>query len=255
MIKILDIGTHKAEELKVLFNYGFDRYKFYSIWWYNYIKYIIKILLGYQILFKAYGYQKSPAEIKFKEHIDILINLIFFAQESKKKYKIISIEPNIINLIVNSLNFIKKYDVELFSIAISLKKKNFHLSTFYKNKSSLSSSLINKTKIDDKFCLATIDFNTLLEKFLEKKILSKEDKFVLRINCEGAESEIIKSLIKKKIKPSIILGSLEDIKKIFGLKAYKQIQNLLKKNKIPYRYFKGTDPSTWNLAKSYFSNI
>ena len=255
MIKILDIGTHKAEELKVLFNYGFDRYKFYSIWWYDYFKYIIKISLGYQIFFKAYGYQKSPIELTFREHIDILINLIFFTQVSKKKYKIISIEPNIVNLIVNSLNFIKKYDVELFSIAISLKKKNFDISTFYINKNSLSSSLINKTKTDDKSSLATIDFKTLLEKFLEKKILLKKDKLILRINCEGAESEIIKSLIKKKIKPSVILGSLEDIKKIHGLKAYKQIENVLKRNKIPYIYFKGTDPSTWNLVKSSFFNI
>lgn len=255
MIKILDIGTHKAEELKVLFNYGFERYIFYSIWWYNYLKYIIKILLGHQIFFKAYGYQKSPFELKFREHIDILINLIFFIHVSKKKYKIISIEPNILNLIVNSLNFIKKYDVELFSIAISLKKKNFHLSNFYKNKNSLSSSLIDKTKTNNKSILATIDFNTLLEKFLEKKILSKKDDFILRINCEGAEAQIIKSLIKKKIKPSLILGSLEDIKKIHGLRAYKQIENLLKKNKITYKYFKGTDPSTWNLAKSNFFNV
>ena len=207
-------------------------------------------------------YKKRLSELNINDLCD---ERVLYYQNKIKEYEY-NQKNNEDDYYLDNGILLDQYYNEIYHLKDKKKNTNETIMNWFKDNSSESDKSIQDgskediiteymSKIDDKFCLATIDFNTLLEKFLEKKILSKEDKFVLRINCEGAESEIIKSLIKKKIKPSIILGSLEDIKKIFGLKAYKQIQNLLKKNKIPYRYFKGTDPSTWNLAKSYFSNI
>ena len=50
---------------------------------------------------------------------------------------------------------------------------------------------------------------------------------------------------------NLILGSLNDVKKIKGVKSYKEIKKFLVKKKIKYSYFKGTDPSTWinNISK------
>ena len=81
----------------------------------------------------------------------------------------------------------------------------------------------------------------------------------MRINCEGEEFEIIKELIKNKIKINTILGSLYDVKKIHGDEVYNNLLETLNKNDINYIHFKASDPSTWskgiNTLHKYLGNV
>lgn len=252
---ILDIGTHEAEELKILLNFGAKKLHYYLVWWLSFIKFKIKKTLNFKTDFREYGYYKSPLETSIFTHRKILMFLFKIFSQSNDKYNIIVIEPNVKKLFKSSDKLIKKYNLKTFPIAINIKRKKFGISSFFLNNNSLSSSLIDKRKGSDKINILSVDFDILLRHFLKKKILKKNDNLILRINCEGAEYEIIKNLIRKKIYPKLILGSLGDIKKNQGIKFYKKIILEIKKKGIKYIYFKGTDPSTWFYGINKFKNL
>ena len=252
---ILDIGTHEAEELKILLNFDSKKILYYFRWWLSFIKYKVKKILNYKINFRDYGYYKSPLEINILSHRKILIFLFKIFSQPSAKYNIIVIEPNIKKLFKSSDKLIKNYNLKTFPIAINIKNKKFGISSFFLNNNSLSSSLINKKKSNFKINILSVDFNILLVHFLRKKILTKNDNLILRINCEGAEYGIIKNLINKKIYPKFILVYLGDKKKNQVIKYYKQIISKIKKKGIEYVYFKGTDPSTWLYGINKFKNL
>ena len=83
-------------------------------------------------------------------------------------------------------------------------------------------------------------FSNILKILIEKKIILHADNFILRMNCEGSESFIIKDLLKNDLSINLICGSLNDIKKKQGDEEYENIMSLLKEQNISFVYFKAS---------------
>lgn len=72
-----------------------------------------------------------------------------------------------------------------------------------------------------------------------------EEAIVLRINAEGVELEIIEEcLLRLHPRPSVILGSLGDVKKVFGAEKLRSLQKLIRRENVPFIYFTSL-PSSW----------
>ena len=250
---IIDIGTHKCEELKIILSPGKEELINYLNWFYYYSKYLCKKLLDQNLKFNEYGYIKTPTQIDLDTHLKIM--RIFF--DNKKKYKnltIISIDPNK-NLVVKNSSDLKLLTKFYFFNNVIIEnnsKKNEMKCKLYFNNSTLSSSLFLKSEKKKYKIVNGFKMQTLVDKLIKKKLLNKRSKVLLRINCEGVEDDVIKILTKNFGKNfDLILGSINDVKKIKGIQSYKKIKKFLINKKIKYSYFKGTDPSTWinNILK------
>ena len=104
----------------------------------------------------------------------------------------------------------------------------------------------------------SLNITSFIEILKREKLINQDFNILLRINCEGEELEIIKELIKNKIRIDSILGSLSDVKKIHGDSLYNAMLETLTKNNIAYVFFKASDPSTWlkgiSTLKKYLKN-
>lgn len=253
---VIDIGTHKSEELNILLNIRFERIKFYFKWWFFFIYFLIKKIFFWSSRnFSNYGYKSMPTSVSYNNHKKILFSpSINF---NKQKLEIICFEPNysiatkFINKIAKNFKIIFYPFILEKNITQPLSLRNYF---FYSN--SLSNSIFKKKrKFIDQKKLLCIDIKFFLKKiFLDNKSTRKY-KVLLRINCEGSEYNIIKEFISNNINLSYIMGSINDIKKIHGNKKFKEITNLINKKKIKFLYFKGSDPSTWNNAIDIFQKF
>jgi hypothetical protein len=81
-----------------------------------------------------------------------------------------------------------------------------------------------------------VDFADLYE-FVARTFIESGDcaHIILRINAEGVEGPIIEYLAEKApVKPAIIAGSLGDIRKCFGEAEYEQAMQTLEESNIPF---------------------
>ena len=250
---IVDIGTHKCEELKIILFPGKEELTNYFNWFYYYLKYLCKKIFFQNLKFNEYGYSKTPIQFNLNAHLKI-ISLLFNKKKKFKNLSIVSIDPNKNLVIKNSRALKLLYKFYFFKNVIieNNSKKSENKCKLYFNNSTLSSSLFSKSEQKNYKYVNGFKTQTLINKLKKKKILSKNSKILLRINCEGVEDDVIKIFYKNfSTKFNLILGSLNDVKKIKGVKSYKEIKKFLVKKKIKYSYFKGTDPSTWinNISK------
>jgi hypothetical protein len=248
---IIDIGSHKCEELNVLLNFNFEKIKFYLKWWLDYLFYLSKkFFFISKNDYVIYGYKFSPLSVNISDHVNILVNLL--KKIPKKKLEIVSFEPNYFICLDYIKKISTKFNITYYPLLIEKDKKNktLILRDYYIFPNSLSNAIFKKNKtflIKKKIPSLDIDF--FLKNLASFKNI-KNYKLLLRINCEGSEYNIIKRFIANNVKFKNILGSINDIKKIHGDKMLNEIENLLKKKKINYFYFKGSDPSTWNDARA-----
>ena len=155
----------------------------------------------------------------------------------------------------------KKIDLTFFPFILSnlSKEKDIFFSNFYINENSLSSSIYEKKTNHQIKRTLSINISSFIEVLKREKLLDENLSILLRINCEGEEFEIIKELIKNKIKIDSVLGSLFDVKKIHGDSTYNEMLETLIKNDIDYIHFKASDPSTWSKGidtlKKYLKNV
>ena len=81
-----------------------------------------------------------------------------------------------------------------------------------------------------------------------------ELQIVLRINIEGAEDQILGALLERiEPKPALIMGSLGDVKKVFGDQRLIDLQTKLSQSGIPFVYFTSL-PTTWAPAMEALVN-
>lgn len=243
---IIDIGSHKMEELYLFFKPTF---------WQSYV------LLKWSI--------KESIKSIFQKDISRLkrclkTNFLFYKKRANpptKNIKIISIEPNY-NACFKKLKFWNKFKYFTYYPLAILghdMKKNIELIELNMYENSISSSLYNKKGIklvSNSSCLG-LDFNVFLDLLIDKHKISSLDSIVLRINCEGSEMAIVNSIISKKINITTIIGSLADVKKIHGEKLYCEMIKNIHDNNIKYLYLLGTNPKTWisTLSDNYCSSL
>lgn len=230
---LIDIGTHKSEELNVLFNPGFSELK---LLFKETVKYLLKrSRLSWKVIAKCWGMLLSSNKRSNKENI-----------------KIFALEPNLAVSRKNIKRLEKVISIVHFPIVIlgHDHANNFDLVTLNIFRDSLSSSLYEKNnleKLEKIHCLG-LDFYYFIELLCSKGVLDKENRIIVRMNCEGAELGVVSGvdrLLQEGYKVVSILGSLADVQKIHGDEAYKKMLEILQNNNLKYVYFKGTDLNTW----------
>lgn len=240
---IIDVGTHKFEELNILFCPSWDELA-------TLIKTTIKKLIG-------------RSDLSFSTIVNCWYFLLKVPLKGKRKnVKVIALEPNIdvclkkLKRLKNSLSVIHFPLVSLghdYSKKVDIVGLNIY-------GDSLSSSIYGKnklSKVDQLFCLG-IDFYQFTNMLFSKEVISRNDKIIIRMNCEGAELGVIKGvskLINEGCHILSVMGSLADVKKIHGAEKYDEMIEILKSHSIDYKFFKGTDVSTWILGINETSNV
>jgi hypothetical protein len=244
---IIDVGTHQAEELKVLSGYFPYIIYSYSCWWFDYVVRIIKYIF-FQKTFQPYGvgpYTKSPISISLANHIRILT---IWIHQSRKCFHtlVFAIDPQFA-ISYPSLQRLRKYmTINYLPLALSTHvNSNTSIFYFHISKNSLSSSLLPSSASSSQTLVPSFKTSDLLEQLLSLGCISFKDPIILRINSEGSELSIISDFIQSGLDLKLVIGSINDVLKKFGHKEYKFLTSLLAHGNISYIYFKGSDPSTW----------
>lgn len=217
-ILYIDIGTHKGQEFS-----AFNMNKF-SI----YFKLIKHNLLS---LFSQRHKYLNINKIK-----KLLSSCQYIKRNRKYIYSVL-VEPNFV--LLNNKSY--KYADAVIQASISKRKdrnlslKNLFIPLGYED--SQSSSLY-KTKFEGNTnSITTLSLNPnnlfkLVKDYLHS-ISIEYSTVVLRINNEGNEDECIYSLCEAfEDKKIYIMGSLDDVYKIKGYKAYKNLEDFLYTNKL-----------------------
>ena len=240
----IDIGTHKAQELRVLSGDQKFIVSEYILWWASLIIRFVKN--PFRKIPVKYGegrYIKSPLHFSLKDHLKILYTSLI-VKNHIRSCKVISVDP----AFEVASKYVKKIDEEFlfFPVSLSGADNSLNIIPFYMSNNSLSSSVFKDEEKFSKhsYCL-NLSPSDFFQRLLNLNILSNNNEIILRINCEGAEKEIINALQKHNFNIKIILGSLGDVKKVHGKDSYQNLLKNLDSNNVVYQYFKGTDPSSW----------
>lgn len=245
---LIDIGTHEAQELKVLCGNNYYTLTQYLRWWFDWLKRQIKKLIRHKGL-KVYGagaYKQSPLEFSIIDHIRFVTDLA-----PRKKFasrtNVISIDP-VSSITSGHIEQLRPYFGSIYYLPVAILQEGDtstpKLVKFYLEKNSLSSSLVGSSLSAFTVCLG-YPFTALLREMLEKGLFNKSDELILRMNCEGAELEVLKSVYECGLNLKLIIGSLNDVGKKLGAEKESEMNRLLKESNTVFKYFKGSDPSTW----------
>ena len=230
---IIDIGTHKCEELNLLFKPSIQEVFALS-------KMSVKYLLG-------------RSGMTFSEIIFCWVWL-FRPRSSggRKETKIITIEPNI-SVALKKITRLKKVaDVDYFPVAIlgHTYEELADVVSLNIYSDSLSSSIYEKNNLTGTTslnCLG-INFQSFLLSLQRHNIVGPADEIMIRMNCEGAEFSVIEALRSSdcnRLNIKVIIGSLADVGKIHGAEKYEEMMDIINDMGVKYIYFKGSDPRTW----------
>ena len=232
---IIDIGTHSGIEIKSFSNTRFL---------------INKILKDFIKRFFSFENKKL---LKFLKYYLELINSHFKLKRLINKISLITIEPNFLHF----SNSVYKNSTLLIPCAIDERSKNY-LDTsklYIANRNRLSegnSIFINKKNINKNNYLLVSSIGTeALINIIKKRFMKRGLKIILRINCEGAEDQIIIRL-KKQFPENLVgvLGSLKDVIDIKGLKKYSRLIRFMKKNNLKFIEF-SSNIFSWREAHSF----
>ena len=232
---VVDIGSHKLEELSVLLGPFRRQYGVFLKWT---IKKVLKAVL------------KADFSFLFRIRCQIAVIKYFFLAHRSYNLQVISIEPNIGVAYPFVEQLSRKYPVHYIPAAVlgHDAQKESELKTLFFYDKSLSSSIYKKDRpINNekgRVCVG-VKFDLLWDGLVKEGIINSDDPFLLRMNCEGAELGVIEGCLHKGLKPLCIIGSLGDVDKIHGRQAGDKTRKMMDDMGTPYFYFKGDDPSTW----------
>jgi hypothetical protein len=231
---VIDIGTHKLEELKVLFRPGVAELVALLCWA---LKRVIKAILLLEFASLAPVWETIRMFLRTRNHKAI------------KGIKFVCVEPNIDICHPDLRDFKKEFDVAYYPIAILGHSHNEDYGlidlNYYDN--TLSSSIYNKTTLGTprKHACLSFKFSIFLDLLKAHQHISSNDEVILRVNCEGAELGIVRAIRESGIKVRSIIGSLADVRKIHGENEYQEMLRILSELGIKYYYFVGSNPGTW----------
>lgn len=241
----IDVGTHYAQEYSSIF---------------------VKSYYYKKILFTIFGHLLNWRLSKLANYLkEILIHLktTQSIRINQNKFYNIFIEANK-NIMIKKNDIYNFIDLPL-NLAIIENKNNDEINLvklYIANADFLSqgSSIFNtKKNISEKNYIYTLGitahlfFNTI-KNHLNKIFTDYE--ILLRLNCEGIEDTVIYSCVNlfgNKIK--LIMGSLDDVKKIKGDKAHKNLLDFMISENLDFVEF-SPDPNTWinahkNIKKKF----
>lgn len=234
---VIDIGTHKFEELRVLFSPGWRELVTLFNWS---LRRIAKSFLSFD--FSSFRLVMATIHAYFRERDAI----------AAKGIKFVCVEPNIEVCRPSLRRFEKKFDVDYYPIAIlgHNHQDDFGVIGLNCYQNTLSSSIYNKNGTQSAHRLACLGFKFSVFFDLLKSDLniSTDDEVILRVNCEGAELGIVKAIRDSGVQVRAIYGSLADVKKIHGESEYNAMLGILSDLGIVYDYFVGSNPATWLQA-------
>lgn len=245
---IIDIGTHEAQELRVLNGDRLYILKTFSKWWFDWGKRQIKKLIRHPGLIK-YGtgaYKISPVDFGLSNNFKCLsqtIKPIDYLQRTR----VVAIDP-VASITAKYLEKVNT-DEEPYFLPIAIlphdDKANSKLTKFYNEKNSLSSSLSKSESSFEPIVCSAYSFKKVVQELKELDIIQNPKKITLRMNCEGSEFAIVKDLVEAGFIPDIVMGSINDVLKKYGQEEADKMNDFLTEHNIEFQYFKGSDPGTW----------
>jgi hypothetical protein len=233
---IVDIGSHKLEELSVLLGPFRRQYWIYIKWG---VRKFLKALLKRNLS----AFQDIGSQLNVVKY--------YFLNRRLYDIQVVSIEPNIgvAQPFVRKLS--RKYPVRYMPAAVLGHDAGqpAELKTLFFYDSSISSSIYKKDRPvnQDKasVCIG-LKFNVIWDGLVKEGVIKPGAPFLLRMNCEGAELGVIEGCVEKGLRPLCVIGSIGDVDKIHGRQAGDKTRKIMDEMGAPYFYFKGDDPSTWN---------
>lgn len=259
MTVLVDIGTHKAEELRVLAGDRLYLAGTYIYWWYDWCKRQIKKVIKHKgrTLYGEGAYIHSPATCTLQYHSRCL-KQIFAPKNFLTDMVIISFDPlfTVTEKYINKL----KHSLNIYFLPVAIlhheSETDYELQDFFQTKNTLSSSLFaSGNAMTSCTYVSGFSFKWLMKEFLRKKLFSPTEEIVIRMNCEGAELGVINGLLEIGQNISNIFGSIGDIGKNFGDAKLDETIQLLEEKGVSFQYFKGSDPSTWGNALIEFQRL
>jgi hypothetical protein len=233
---ILDIGSHKLEELQTLLS-PFPRQLYIYIFWL--IKQLVKFVIW-----------RDPIILS---NLRKQVNVVRYYFLSSRRYNltIISIEPNPSVALSHVARLAKKYKTVFLPVAVLGHDTDMSsdLKVLYSYDHSISSSLYRKDRAiqtaGTSVCVS-LRLSVIWNGLLREGIVSTESKVILRMNCEGAELGVLRDCEEAGLHVKCVIGSIGDVEKIHGRESGNAAKHIMKKLDVEYHYFKGDDPSTWH---------
>lgn len=232
---ILDIGSHKLEELQVLLC-PFPRQAYIYAYWF--IRQVVKFLLKW--------------DVKILSNLKNQVRVIGYYFLSSRRYDltIVSIDPNPTVALAHVARLAKKYRIIFIPAAVlghDIQKLS-DLKMLYTYSDSISSSLYKKNiemnGVQKNLCVG-LKLSVIWNGLLREGIVSADSEVVLRMNCEGAELGVLLDCEDLGLRLKCVIGSIGDIEKIHGQASGEVAKKIINKMGIKYQYFKGDDPATW----------
>lgn len=257
-ISILDIGTHHAQELRVLFgDYSYILPTFLT-WWIDWGKRQVKKLIRYDGLIE-YGtgaYVRSPLDFPVSFHMKCLLNALR-KPDADKRFVVISLDP-LAHVTPQHVGFLERR-VKFYYLPIAVfshkSDQSCGLVSFDIGVDDLSSSLdTNPSKIAKTVACAGLRPKQVIDELESLGILDRSAPVIARMNCEGAELAVMQGLVDSNLVVAGVMGSLKDVGKKYGEADAAKLDDLLLEQGVESYYFKGSDPSTWQHGIGYFAH-
>ena len=183
---IFDIGTHKAQELRVLNGHFIYSSLIYLSWWLDWCKRGIKkfLKLKGRILYGEGRYKNSPLNIKFVDHLELLSHF-FLKKNLLSNSTIIAIDP-LFYVTSYYLKRVKLKNSKIFYLPVSIKNEfseNSKIITeLFIPKNNLSASLWDNNNYIQKEMCISINFSEILLYLKKHHYIKKNSKIVIRLN-------------------------------------------------------------------------
>ncbi len=220
MYVIIDIGTHKCQEFKAIFHT-------------NPLSLFLRVISHKLLGIETPKISETISMIKSQNSLKKL----------RSKFFVILTEPNV-NVLDNK--YYKFADL-VYCVAlgqtsnkIEMSKLFFHSKDIQEQGSSIyeskrgkeASSFIPATLIDPNY------FMQIIKDDLDNRFGKNGYQVMLRLNCEGAENEVIRAtenIFHEKLR--LVMGSLDDVMKYHGEDTLKELEDFLQLNNIKFSQF------------------
>ncbi len=228
----------------------------YCRWWFDWFKRQVKIIIRHpgRTRYGDGAYISSPAGCSLAYHRRCL-GQIAMPNNLLAGLKIIAVDP-LYAVTGRYVDWLKsRLELYFFPVAVLHHDcpADMEIQAFFQTGNTLSSSLLDTGEgVTSRSYVVGFSFSRLLREFLAHDLIKPEDALTIRMNCEGAELGVLRSLEETGLKADRLLGSIGDIRKNFGDQAHDDAIRLLAKENIEFQYFKGSDPSTWVKAFEVF---